>query len=615
MSLSEKLDVGMMQKIIPFAQSKVTKTPYVIFIIVLLLLIGCTNSSESDDNTAIYKDIAKAETPAKTQAPALPETLAERVDEKGETDVAEEIITQPETPSPIETENRPNKITQEPLEADYQNKPEKPDESSLPSIPGDVEEDATVKGMDPVNIIDSSYNNSATLTEIEVETDTEDKPQESLPAISEEILPEDMSDGTGTLQVENDTNTPPVVVSPNSSNGNTLLPRKPAHITGPALLISQKDPSGKDYTDMETSTVEATAFTESPESKSINNNPIEARPSAAEVASPVITQETATMEQSSPEETYTITLLPLENLSEEGDALKHIIPVLAFHLEKKGLTVLYGEEVDTFICNERVRTTGQVTDELALKLKNRFNVKAILTGSIISFSADKNPTFGILLRLIDSSSSSILWADYASAAGDDFSTILGLGKIKSIHSLIPRVIPKILSSLSIEKLKRNTKSARKVAVLPFQNNSDFPNAGKIAMYMFINELLKNQNFEPIEYGNTRKQIVRSRIRNRGELDYENLRALSNSLETDAVILGIVDSYSHKTKKSTSPEVAITARLLESGKSKIVWYNSHLLSGDDDVIALDWGKIKSVHKVAYSIIVKMVEEIGMAKWPE
>ena len=326
-----------------------------------------------------------------------------------------------------------------------------------------------------------------------------------------------------------------------------------------------------------------------------------------------VQEEVAAVENAPEDNREKIVLLPLENLTDEIDILKHVSPVLAYRLEKKGLKVLYGDNINNYICKERIRSSGLVSKELAVKLKEEFGAIAIVTGSIVSYSTDDDPKFGVLVRVIDSSSGAILWADYASATGEDFTTILGLGTIKSIHSLVPRVIDKLLASFTAEKLHEEKKSARKVVVMPFQNNTLYRNSGKIVMYMFLVELLKNKEFEPIEYGNTREQIINLRIRHRGELDYESVNALSGPLVADGIVLGVVDSYLNKIDDTTSPKVGITARLIDSSNNRIIWYNSHQLNGEDEVIALGWGRIKSVHKVAQKLVAWLVNDMGAAKW--
>ncbi len=307
-----------------------------------------------------------------------------------------------------------------------------------------------------------------------------------------------------------------------------------------------------------------------------------------------------------------IAQLPLENLTKNRDILKHISPAITYQLERKGYEVIYGDDLKGFLCENRMRSNGQVSSEFAGALRDKFNVKAVLTGSVLSYSTEENPQFGILVRLIEASSGRILWADYASATGDDFTTILGLGRIKSIYSLVPKVMDSLFSSFHENVFYKKENSSYKIAVLPFKNNSNVKYAGKIAMYMFLTEMLKNPKFEPIEYGNTRNEIITLRIWDRGAMDYATIRALAEPLGAGGILLGEVHDYSKGLDFGTSPKVAITARLIDSGKSRIVWYNSHQLSGEKEVVALDWGRIRSVDKVAHNVVQNMVKDMEMSQ---
>jgi TolB-like protein len=309
-----------------------------------------------------------------------------------------------------------------------------------------------------------------------------------------------------------------------------------------------------------------------------------------------------------------IALFPLENLTDNREAMKYVVPVLIGQLEKRGLEIVDENSLNEFLCKERIRSTGYVSRELALKIREKFMAKGILAGSIISFSTESNPRFGLLVRLIDTSNGAVLWADHASATGSDFTTILGFGRLKTIFSLIPKVIEELFAAFSIEMLYRETDHNYKIAVMPFLNNSDFKNAGTIVTYMFLAELFKNGRFEPVEYGNIRKLIVDIKIREKGELDYNTLQRLSSSLEASGILIGVVDYYSHRKSSSLPPKVAITARLLDGRKNKIIWYNNQHMSGDDGIIALDWGRIRSVHTLANKVVSQLVKKMEKASGP-
>jgi TolB-like protein len=304
-----------------------------------------------------------------------------------------------------------------------------------------------------------------------------------------------------------------------------------------------------------------------------------------------------------------VAIFPFDNMTDNMDVMKHVLPTLIQNLGKKGFEVVDEGPLNSFICKERVRTAGYVSAELAGKIRKEFNVSKILTGAIISFSDEDVPEFGILARLIDASDGTILWADYASATGEDFIGILGLGRLKTIFSLVPKVMDKLFASLNIPGLEGRRDSLYRIAVMPFKNNSDFSNAGTIAMYMFMVELIKSREFRPVEFGSIRDSIIELRIRNRGEISYQHINTLSQSLEVRGILVGVVDTYSDGIASASPPVAGMTVRLIDSSDHRIVWYNSGLLTGEDSLIALDWGRIRSVHAVAYQLVSNLVEDMG------
>ncbi|UCD34452.1 MAG: hypothetical protein JSU90_09140, partial [Nitrospiraceae bacterium] len=309
-----------------------------------------------------------------------------------------------------------------------------------------------------------------------------------------------------------------------------------------------------------------------------------------------------------PVERGRVAVMPFENLTDEGSAPERIAPLLMRELEQRGFTPVDGDQLGAFICRQRVRSSGFIPRELARKIRARFGTPAILAGSIISFSNTMPVEFGVIARLIDTSDGRILWADYASATGEDFVTVLDLGRIHSVYELIPRVMNSLFLSFSREELFREKERPYRVAVLPLKNNSEFRDAGIIAMHLFNIELLKSPDFLPIEYGVVRDSVINLNIRSRGELSHSSVTALSEELGMEGIILGDVERYTREILLSSPSRVGITARLIDGKSSKILWYSSDYSSGDEDIIALDWGRLRSVHSVAYKVITSLVDQM-------
>ncbi len=301
-----------------------------------------------------------------------------------------------------------------------------------------------------------------------------------------------------------------------------------------------------------------------------------------------------------------IALFPFANLSEDRDALSYVMPVLRDRLEDRGFDVVDEDSLNRFLLKERIRATGYISGDMARKIGKELNVKAVLLGSVNLFSRRENPGIGFSARLVDSSSGLILWADNASATGDDFTSILGLGRIKTMDKLLPRVADRLLASFTASPSRKETENTYRIAVMPFRNNSGVRDAGMIATYMFLVELFRNPVFVPVEYGEVRRAVVALRVRERGELDYRDMKALSETLGVDGFLVGTVDLYSDGLNASSPPEVSIAARIVDARKNRLLWCDSSQLSGDDDIIVLDWGRIRSVDRVASRVISRLVK---------
>jgi len=307
-----------------------------------------------------------------------------------------------------------------------------------------------------------------------------------------------------------------------------------------------------------------------------------------------------------------IALFPFDNFSDSEDVLPYVMPELKRQIKKDGFDVVDKKILEEFLIKNRIRDTGYISQDVAMKTKRELHAAAVLVGSVVSFSTAENPQFGIVARLIDSSSGDILWADYASGTGEDFSKILGIGRLQTIDRLIPEITDRLFVSFSAVKHKMK-EAAFRIAVVPFQNKSRYRDAGSIVAQMFLTELFRSQNFELVEYGDVRRSLIDYRVRYRGELDYSNIKALSESLGVDGILVGTVESYSDGVETKSPPEVSITARLLDAGKNRILWYNHFSLNGDDLIRVLDFGKIRSVDKVGYKAVSELVKTMETANW--
>lgn len=308
-----------------------------------------------------------------------------------------------------------------------------------------------------------------------------------------------------------------------------------------------------------------------------------------------------------------IAVFPFENFSGEKEAVQIAIPLLKDRLRSKGYEIIEDDSMNNFMLKERLRNTGCVCHDIAIKMGRELNAQAILTGTVNMFVGGDNPRVGFTARLINTSDGSVIWANHAAATGEDFTGILGIGRVRTVERLTEKVLDRVLRSFSVSLPGKETEAVYRIAVMPFQNMSKVKDSGNIAAYMFITELFKNRRYSPVEYGEVRRLIVDLRVREKGEMDLKNIAAIAQKAGIDGILVGSVDTYRDGSGTDIAPEAEISARLIDARKGRIIWCNSYQVRGDDDIFMLDWGRIRSVENAAYKVVTKLVKDMGNAKW--
>ncbi|GEM_PF-1771791 len=308
-----------------------------------------------------------------------------------------------------------------------------------------------------------------------------------------------------------------------------------------------------------------------------------------------------------------IAVLPLENLSSAADAVGRVMPVLRGYIEERGLKVLDDSLVRDFMVKNRFRERGVITSELSRRLREQYGVHYAYVGSIITFKDANPPKFALIGRVVDTSNGDILWTNYASATGNDFAGLFGVGKITEMDRLIPVVVKRFISSLSEDALTARKDGRLRIAVLPFRNATKMVGAGKIAAYMFLSGLMNVPGLQPVEYGDIRKEVISLNMREIGELSFSSIEGLSKTMNIDLILLGSVEEYSPSVVEAIPPRVSFTSKLIDAHSKRLLWLDDIELDGNDEIKILDLGKLRSVDMVAYNAVRKMIKRMEERIW--
>jgi TolB-like protein len=321
-------------------------------------------------------------------------------------------------------------------------------------------------------------------------------------------------------------------------------------------------------------------------------------------------------------ENFSIAVFPVENLSGTMAPLKDIRGLYISQLKRHGFHILEDEGLEKFMARNRIRYTGGMNKAVAQAFKNETGVGAVMITSLELYNEANPPKIALTSRLVSAGDNpTILWIDGVGLAGDDSPGILGLGLIEDPKALLEKAVGRLTGSLEkyLNKTSKseNIKSAKRkfrpkisyrsdilvpntkytVAVVPFLNFSGRRNAGEILELQFIQHLKKFEQFDVIEPGIVRQQLLTLRIIIPEGISLANADALFATLDADLILAVNVDEYADYQGGFGKPKVDFFAQLIDRKSRSVVWSSVSHNEGDDGVFFFDRGKVNTAHAMA------------------
>ncbi len=325
-----------------------------------------------------------------------------------------------------------------------------------------------------------------------------------------------------------------------------------------------------------------------------------------------------------------IAVFPIENLSGTAAPLKEIRQVFVEGLKKQGIHVLGDDAFEKFMARHRIRYTGGLDQDTARAFKEEVGTEGVLIISLESYSETNPPKISLLSRLVSTGDlPAILWMEGVGLAGDDSPGILGLGLIEDPKELREKALKSVLGSL-VRYLSTRTEGKEvhgakrkfrpkiayrssaldlnrkyRVAVTPFFNRSERKYAGEILVLHFIRQLKRFENFEVIEPGMVRQELLNSRIIMQEGVSLADADAIFATLNADLLVSGRVIDYQDYQGVLGKPKVDFSTMVIERKSREVVWSSDSYNDGDDRVFFFDWGRVNTAHAMTS----QMVELVG------
>jgi len=132
--------------------------------------------------------------------------------------------------------------------------------------------------------------------------------------------------------------------------------------------------------------------------------------------------------------------------------------------------------------------------------------------------------------------------------------------------------------------------------------------------LLLVELLRTGSFQVIEPGEVERVLLELRIRRTSELSLEDMTAVSQRLNADALLVGSVLEYGRKESRSIGggqvPSITIVLRLVDVKNGQVRWASSHSRTGDDAEKVFGIGRIRDHSRLSREIVKEMLESLEL-----
>lgn len=168
-----------------------------------------------------------------------------------------------------------------------------------------------------------------------------------------------------------------------------------------------------------------------------------------------------------------IAVLPAVNISGSDIDIPDIYSLIKENILKRKKTgIVPRDDVEKFLIKKRIRDIGLINRHISRKLGQELNAEGIIITSINLLVPGNNPMIGIESRMISGHNGSILWFNYTSLSGNDFSSWFKLNKVGSLEALIKIAVEKLYSNFPAD-LKIEVDDKKYNEIIEFSANPEY----------------------------------------------------------------------------------------------------------------------------------------------
>jgi hypothetical protein len=329
-----------------------------------------------------------------------------------------------------------------------------------------------------------------------------------------------------------------------------------------------------------------------------------------------------------------IAVLPLENWSGNPETAALLSPALRDALARRRCRAVPAAAVEAALARRRIRELSVVGRADAVALCASLGAGALLVASGDTFGvAEAAPRLGITARLLDGRTGETVWAGAAGLAGDECEGLLRLGRVGDPSVLADRLVERLLADfppapawrawrpaaraeagIVDSSRARGVRKVATIALLPLENRTQRPGAGKIATELLDVALARGRRFRLASRADIAGALGLLDVPYYVGLDRTEMLLVAMRAPCDAMLFGAVEDWSEGVRpgQPAAPEVEISARLVDVRTGKLLWIGGVRAAGDDGIVVLDVGRVRCmttlVERAAAALAGQLEKEI-------
>ena len=306
-----------------------------------------------------------------------------------------------------------------------------------------------------------------------------------------------------------------------------------------------------------------------------------------------------------------IAVIPFVNLTKNSEASAQYEDVVMIQMVICFGDIIPLETLKPVLRKNRLRLVGKIDEGSAAVIREKTNVEYLITGSYDTYDNIENLQSGISLRVIDIETMSVLWAKSIYFNDMDRVAIFDVKEQEELLFFIRREMWKehqVLNLAYLDSVKAAIVNRTKVAVVDFDNASEYHRAGAIATNQLISYLV-NEGYNVIEPGLISELMINNQVNYRGEIDLNIIKRLYKDYDVNLIVTGTVEDYKTipPTAALLSPEVEISMRFIDPQTQGIIDMYNERITGDAGELFFKLGKIRSAEKVSNNVIQAVIKK--------